>query len=332
MTGPTLDRSLFLRPIAHRGLHDAAAGIIENTGPAFEAAIRHGYGIECDLRPLADGTPIVFHDETLTRLIDKTTLPSHGHYAPLTTHAVPPICHPRARPEDPSHHPHHGAKDSKNQATPRFPLAPRGEGRGEGGNAGEGSSTATETLVTSLTPADLTHLHYRNSTTPILTFEDLLTLVGGAVPLLVEIKSEWSPPDPIFLAKIATLATTYRGPIALMSFDPAVLAALKTLAPTIPRGLVSGSYHSTSGDHWWHDKLTPTRAANLRDLADFDTLACSFAAYECAALPTPTTQRLRSAGIPIFTWTVRTESDRAHATLHADAMIFEGFLPPSPRT
>ena len=33
------DRSAFLKPIAHRGLHDAAKGIIENTVPAFEAAI-----------------------------------------------------------------------------------------------------------------------------------------------------------------------------------------------------------------------------------------------------------------------------------------------------
>lgn len=65
-----LERSLFLRPIAHRGLHDAAAGVIENTAPAFSAAIGKGYGIECDLRPASDGTPFVFHDFTLDRLIE----------------------------------------------------------------------------------------------------------------------------------------------------------------------------------------------------------------------------------------------------------------------
>lgn len=58
----------FLRPIAHRGLHDAAKGVIENTAPAFEAAIAKGYGIECDVRPAADGTPLVFHDLMLERL------------------------------------------------------------------------------------------------------------------------------------------------------------------------------------------------------------------------------------------------------------------------
>lgn len=65
-----LDRDAFLRPIAHRGLHDAKKGVIENTVPAFEAAIARGYGVECDLRPAADGLPIVFHDETLNRLVD----------------------------------------------------------------------------------------------------------------------------------------------------------------------------------------------------------------------------------------------------------------------
>ena len=65
-----LDRKTFLRPIAHRGLHSAKRGIIENTEPAFAEAIAKGYGIECDLRPATGGLPIVFHDETLNRLVE----------------------------------------------------------------------------------------------------------------------------------------------------------------------------------------------------------------------------------------------------------------------
>ena len=64
-----LDRGLFLRPIAHRGLHDRARAAIENTAAAFLAAIDKGYGIECDLQPASDGTPMVFHDERLERLV-----------------------------------------------------------------------------------------------------------------------------------------------------------------------------------------------------------------------------------------------------------------------
>lgn len=61
-------RSLISRPIAHRGLHDAARGIIENTATAFAAAIRGGYGIELDVQLSADGVPVVFHDPALERL------------------------------------------------------------------------------------------------------------------------------------------------------------------------------------------------------------------------------------------------------------------------
>ena len=50
------DRSAFLKPIAHRGLHDAAKGVVENTVAAFEAAIAKGYGIECDVRPAGCST------------------------------------------------------------------------------------------------------------------------------------------------------------------------------------------------------------------------------------------------------------------------------------
>jgi len=57
-----------LRPIAHRGLHDAEAGIVENTRTAFQEAIDAGYGIECDVQASADGEAIVFHDATLERL------------------------------------------------------------------------------------------------------------------------------------------------------------------------------------------------------------------------------------------------------------------------
>ena len=63
-----MTRRLFDRPIAHRGLHDRRAGVIENSRAAFEAAIAEGYGIECDIQLSQDGVPFVFHDETLERL------------------------------------------------------------------------------------------------------------------------------------------------------------------------------------------------------------------------------------------------------------------------
>src|SRR6185295_7945803 len=61
---------LTARPVAHRGLHDAAAGVIENTPSAFAAAIAGNYAIECDLQVSADGEAMVFHDDALGRLTE----------------------------------------------------------------------------------------------------------------------------------------------------------------------------------------------------------------------------------------------------------------------
>lgn len=61
---------LTARPIAHRGLHDAAKGVVENSISAARAAIAAGYGIECDAQLTADGEVVVFHDDTLERLTE----------------------------------------------------------------------------------------------------------------------------------------------------------------------------------------------------------------------------------------------------------------------
>lgn len=62
------DRKTCVRAAAHRGLHDESRGVIENTWPAFEAAIKAGVAIECDVQRTKDGIPVVFHDFTLDRL------------------------------------------------------------------------------------------------------------------------------------------------------------------------------------------------------------------------------------------------------------------------
>jgi glycerophosphoryl diester phosphodiesterase len=61
---------LTARPIAHRGLHDRAAGRPENTLAAARAAVARGFSIECDVQLSADGEAMVFHDAALGRLTE----------------------------------------------------------------------------------------------------------------------------------------------------------------------------------------------------------------------------------------------------------------------
>ncbi|MHC1789047.1 glycerophosphodiester phosphodiesterase family protein [Solidesulfovibrio sp.] len=70
-------------PFAHRGLHGPDTGP-ENSLPAFAAAVAAGYGIECDVRLLADGQVVVFHDRELSRLTGQS-----GRIAQLTSADLP---------------------------------------------------------------------------------------------------------------------------------------------------------------------------------------------------------------------------------------------------
>ena len=76
---------LFPRPVAHRGLHDRANGIIENSASAFAAAIAGDFAIECDLQLTSDGHAVVFHDEKLERLTGETGLVSDRTLAEMTS-------------------------------------------------------------------------------------------------------------------------------------------------------------------------------------------------------------------------------------------------------
>ena len=246
----------FLRPIAHRGLHSPATGLIENTAPAFAAAIEKGYGIECDVRPAKDGLPLVFHDAAIERLV-------------------------------------HGSGPVANLAR----------------------SCAAK-------------LRFKDTNlTGILTFAELLEIVAGRVPLLVEIKSEWDTPDEQFMSEVARLASAYKGPIALMSFDPAVMTAQRRLAPAVPRGIVSGAYRNDDGEGWWPGVLPDARRTDLANLLESGPAAPCFYAYHVKSLPTAVTRYVREVqGLPLFTWTVRTAADRITAADWADAPIFEGYV------
>src|SRR6476620_10485336 len=61
---------LTARPVAHRGLHDAARGIMENMPAAALAAVDGNFAIECDIQLTSDGEAMVHHDDALGRLTE----------------------------------------------------------------------------------------------------------------------------------------------------------------------------------------------------------------------------------------------------------------------
>lgn len=176
--------------------------------------------------------------------------------------------------------------------------------------------------VSARAPAELAKLAYRDAADHIPTLDQLLAQVAGRVPLFIEIKTVFDPPGR-FEEKIAASLIAYRGPVAIMSFDHKSVATMRSLAPDVPRGMISYRW-----DDDWMPQVQASERVKLRDLAYSGEVQPSFIAYDIDDLPEPAPLGLRAKlGIPLLTWTVRTPEQRERAARYADAIIFEGFEP-----
>lgn len=163
---------------------------------------------------------------------------------------------------------------------------------------------------------------FRSGDGTIPTLSDLLDLVNGKVPLVTELKSRWTG-ERALEAAAAAILSDYDGPVAIMSFDPASVTAMRRLAPGLTRGMTADKF---TAKEW--PELTATRRLLNRWLVTAPLVAPAFVAYDVTALPASAPLALRHFfGVRLLTWTVRTPQDRATAAEWADQIIFEGFDP-----
>jgi glycerophosphoryl diester phosphodiesterase len=171
--------------------------------------------------------------------------------------------------------------------------------------------------------ADLKKLSLVGTSEKISTLQELLDTVAGRTPLVLELKSKWDG-DLRLVERVAEVLTAYSGPVAAMSFDPALVTALQTFAPGLPRGIVAERYYD---DPEWKG-LTRSQKFALGNLLHFNRTKPHFVAYYVRELPAIAPLLARHAlGMMLLTWTVRTEDQRRRARRWADQMIFEGFRP-----
>lgn len=242
---------LTARPLAHRGLHDASGGVIENTAAAFSAAIDSRYGMETDLQISADGEAMVYHDDALGRLTE-------------------------------------------------------GDGR-----------------LAQMSAAQIKEVRFKGSVARILTLGELCDLVAGRATLLLELKSRFDG-DMRLAKRTADVLSVYAGPVAVMSFDPDLIEAVRDAAPALVRGIVAERFYS----HPEWDALSPSQKRNLAWLLHAPRSRPQFIAYSVKDLPAAPPLIARTLfGLPLLTWTVRTEEDRKRAARWADQVIFEGWRP-----
>jgi len=132
---------------------------------------------------------------------------------------------------------------------------------------------------------------------------DLLALVAGRVPLLIELKCRGNVAA--LSQAVVEALRDYQGAFGLMSFEPGVGKWLARHAPELRRGLVI-SRNASAFDRW----------RCLR------TGQPQFIAVDCDVVDRPWAARER-ASKRVYSWTIRSPADRETAEIHADALIWE---------
>jgi glycerophosphoryl diester phosphodiesterase len=154
----------------------------------------------------------------------------------------------------------------------------------------------------------------------IPSFRQFLAGVAGRVPIICEIKSEFDG-DERLAAAIAGLGADYAGPLAIKSFDPAVIARLRREGGERPLGIVAESDYE--GGYW--RRLSPQQKSECANFLHYGETRPDFLSFRVDDLPHPTPFLLRMLqATPVLAWTVRSAEQREKATRWADQIVFEG--------
>ena len=158
--------------------------------------------------------------------------------------------------------------------------------------------------VSSLTMNELRNLKIYESSSNIISLDEMLHIVSAHVPIIIEIKGKFTP---FIEERIQEIIRSYRGPIALKTFNLKSVEWLIKFLPYVYKGLVIDS-----------------NTNNFEAILDLniDFVSCDIEFIESNLI-----DRVKKKGLPIITWTVDSEDKKKKANLIADNIIFENIRP-----
>tara|TARA_B110000196_G_scaffold126820_1_gene109931 strand:+ start:174 stop:854 length:681 start_codon:yes stop_codon:yes gene_type:complete len=158
--------------------------------------------------------------------------------------------------------------------------------------------------VSSLTMNELRSLKIYESDSNIISLDEMLHVVSAHVPIIIEIKGKFTP---FIEERIQEIIRSYRGPIALKTFNLKSVEWLIKFLPYVYKGLVIDS-----------------NTNNFEAILD---LNIDFVSCDIEFIESNLVDRLKKKGLPIITWTVDNEDKKKKANLIADNIIFENIRP-----
>ena len=171
--------------------------------------------------------------------------------------------------------------------------------------------TAETGHVIAFTSVELSKLHIGGTANRIPTLAEVLALIAGRVPIVIELKGH-DANDTRLVAAVAKVLSAYNGRAAIMSFDHWLIRRFQHEANGIPAGLTAEG----------------TKASDLEQHFAMLSANLSFVSYNVHHLPNKFVSFCREKlEMPVITWTVRNTETLALTKAHADQMTFEGFAP-----
>ena len=152
--------------------------------------------------------------------------------------------------------------------------------------------------VSSLTMNELRSLKIYESNSNIISLDEMLHVVSAHVPIIIEIKGKFTP---FIEERIQEIIRSYRGPIALKTFNLKSVEWLIKFLPYVYKGLVIDS-----------------NTNNFEAILD---LNIDFVSCDIEFIESNLVDRLKKKGLPIITWTVDNEDKKKKANLIADNII-----------
>jgi len=176
-----------------------------------------------------------------------------------------------------------------------------------------------------MTYAQIAKLQFPNTQEKVPLFSDVLKLVNGRVPLLIEIKNEGDVGEMESLVYAAL--KNYKGQYAIQAFNPYTVKWFRVNAPQVLRGQLSGSFiisdyeveYAGTTRLPWHKKFL---LSNL--LLDFESRP-NFIAYEIKHSDKGTFKNLRKLGVPVLGWTISNKAEYQRMKNECDNFIVDAF-------
>jgi glycerophosphoryl diester phosphodiesterase len=168
--------------------------------------------------------------------------------------------------------------------------------------------------VINVNSRELTLIPLKGTTDLIPSLSTVFYKCQNAPPILIEIKGDQGKTADICMAVYNDIEN-YSGNIAVMSFYPEITEYFKEHYPNILCGMVATANNNGEFSKDWYDTIIQIETIKKQNL--------DFVAYDIKSLPNDTSEHCMMAGIPVLTWTVKTEEDKARAVKYANNIIFE---------